>query len=76
MIWHQQTINPTERADVVPYAPEHILKLVSNRFAKCFVVVIVVLPVQIHSMLRRLQLISRMAVIQTVTMTLLTYDND
>ena len=40
-------------------------------FAQCFVAV-VVLPKQIHSMLRRLQLISRMTVVQTVMMTLLT----
>ena len=30
MTWYQQTINPTERADVVSYAPEHILMLVRS----------------------------------------------
>ena len=79
--WHDTNIRllPRNVSDVVSYAPwrhhqaGQVAAWNSNRFAQCFVVVTVALPVQIHSMV---QLISRMTVIQTVMVTLLTWDND
>ena len=67
---------PRNVADVVSDALEHILKLVRGRCMEqqqvwtLFVVVVVVLAVQIHSIIQCLQLLSWMAVIQTVMMTL------